>query len=425
MPVSPIKRIEKEFFLQGLYTSRTPIIYFANKTEYVLRIDKPIGQRMVLKAERIIPGLALKQTLDLMFDFMGEIIRFSIKIKSLRYEYIIADIPDFLYKNLDRSYLRTRDGGIKVHFVFQEDRFSLHYPKLADYEDEGTAENEEDFCLQHPEMDPKHLKTLSDQIAGWIMEYASGYKIVIFEKNHPPETVEERLLAGTGKIFYLPSTLESLPETDPYPGGEGEGRLVTGEMLRRHLEGDGADPENLDGAVERFIKQKRDDGFLSDAWVPIPFREYIIGYIHTWIKEQGKAPFSHETIETLYQFAKLLAHSFRLNGYFNSGKLENMSAEGQIIDVSVSGVLFTYPRSRLPSDMAEGGELSMILETPARTINASARIARRWQNEGKDYFGCTFLDMEADDMRYLFEYLYGKPPNNEDRDKDKFLAGKV
>jgi hypothetical protein len=424
MPAFPIKRIEKEFFLQGLYTSRTPIIYFADKTEYILRIDKPVRQQLVLKAEHLIPGIAPKQTLSLMFDFMGEIIRFSIEVKTLRYEYITADIPDFLYKNLDRSYLRTMDGSIKVQFVFREDRLSLQYPKLTDYTGEETAENEDNFCPSNSEMNPKNLKALSDQIADWIMQYASGYKVVIFEKNHPPETVEERLLAGTGKIFYLPSTLGGLPETDSYPPPPPI-RLITGEMLRRHLEGDGVAPEKLDEEAGRFIKQKRDDGFLSDAWAPIPFREYIVGYIHMWIKEPGKAPFSYETIETLYQFGKLLAHSFRLNGYFNSGKPKNVSAEGQIIDVSVSGVLFAYPRSQLPVDMIPNGELSVILTTPARTINAAARIARHWQNEAMDYFGCAFLDMDADDMRYLFEYLYGKPPSSEDRDKDKFLTGKV
>jgi hypothetical protein len=401
MPAATIKRIEKDFFLQGLYTSRTPIVYFANRTEYFLRIDRPIKHELVLKADRAIPDIQPKQTLDLVFDFIGEIIRFSIKIKTLRYEYITADIPDFLYKNFDRSYLRTKAGSLKIQFIFKESQFSPKTPN----DDSGEAGE------TPKEIDPQSLMNFLNKNAGKILRYASGCTVVVFGKQHPPETIEERLLAGTGKIFYLPSTMDNLPEIDPYP----HAKLITRDMLRRHLEGDGIAAKTVDKEIERLIKQKRDNGFLSDAWIPIPAREYIIGYIHIWIKEQGKIPFSYKMLEILYQCAKC----------FNSGKPKNAPAEGQIIDVSVSGVLFAYPRSRLSVDVVPNGELSVILKTPARTISAAARIARRWQNEAMDYFGCAFLGMKADDMRYLFEYLYGKPPSSEDRDKDKFLTGKV
>jgi hypothetical protein len=38
------------------------------------------------------------------------------------------------------------------------------------------------------------------------------------------------------------------------------------------------------------------------------------------------------------------------------------------------------------------------------------------------YFGCRFLDVAPEDMRFLFEYIYGKPFTDSDA---SFLSGQV
>jgi hypothetical protein len=263
----------------------------------------------------------------------------------------------------------------------------------------------------------KNLTGLIAQLAAWIKGFASGYKLIIF-KDVKPTTTEERIIAETGKSFFLPSTLANLPQADPYP----KKRLITEEMFRRYLESTGVSPAYLDDAIIRFIKAKYDSGFFSDAWVPILFQEYVVGYIHTWIGKEGKIPFNYETIDTLYQFAKILAFSLKENGYFDSGRIKNEPFQGKVIDISASGLLFAYPHSPLSAALFPDCELAVRLSASKRTIHANARIVRKYKDTTMGYFGCRFLDMAPEDMRFLFEFIYGKPFTDSDAN---FLVGQV
>ncbi|MDR2181045.1 MAG: PilZ domain-containing protein [Treponema sp.] len=408
---TPIKRIEKDFLLKALYDEQIPVMYLAGRTEYILKLEKPAKNEVYFAADRPVTGLKPRRKLDLMFDYKGQVIIFSIEASAVKDEHITAPAPEFLYKNLDRSYSRVSSPeDLKVQFTFQGDRFILNYPKAQEYETGELGEWMKDF-------DPRNLQNLIDQMAAWIRGFASGYKMIIF-RDKKPSTTEERIVAETGKTLYLPSTLANFPQNDPYP----KKRLITEELFRRYLESTGVSPAYLDDAVNRFIKQKFDAGFFSDAWVPLLFQEYVIGYIHIWIDKEGKLPFDYNVIETLYQFSKVLTLSLKLNGYFQHGRIKNEPFEGKVVDISASGLLFSYPHSALSPALLPDSELAVRLQAPRRTIRATAKIARRYKDNALGYFGCRFLDMAPEDMRFLFEYLYGKPFTDSD---GSFITGSV
>ncbi|MDR2072524.1 MAG: PilZ domain-containing protein [Spirochaetaceae bacterium] len=408
---TPIKRIEKDFLLKVLYDEQIPVMYLNGRTEYILYMEKPAKSEVYFRADRPIAGLKPRKKLDLLFDYKSQVIIFSIEVSAVKDEHVIAQAPEYLYKNLDRSYSRVSSPEeLKVQFTFQGDRFALPYPKVQEYESGEIG----DWMSK---VDPKNLQGIIDQMAAWIRGYASGYKMVIF-KDIKPQTIEERIVAETGKALYLPSTLAHLPQSDPNP----KKRLITEEMFRRYLESTGVDPLYLDDAVNRFIKQKFDGGFFSDAWVPILFQEYVIGYVHVWINKEGKLPFDYNVIEILYQFAKVLAFSLKINGYFDKGRIKNEPFEGKIADISASGLLFTYPHSGLSSALLPDSELAVRLFAPKRTIKAIAKIVRRYKDNALGYFGCRFLNMAPEDMRFLFEYLYGKPFTDS---SGSFVSGQV
>jgi hypothetical protein len=179
---------------------------------------------------------------------------------------------------------------------------------------------------------------------------------------------------------------------------------------------------HLQEVLDRFIKSKFDIGILSDIWVPILFREYVIGYIHAWINQKGIPPFNFSTIDTLYQFAHVYAFSIKTNGYFDAGKLKNEPLSGKIIDISASGMLFAYPHSSLSVPLTPESELAIKMTAPNRTIRCNAKIVRQYTDSSIGYFGCRFLDMAPEDMRFLFECIYGKPLTDSDA---AFLSGQV
>jgi hypothetical protein len=231
--------------------------------------------------------------------------------------------------------------------------------------------------------------------------------------------MEERVVSETGKTLFIPSTVGFLPKVDPYP----KKRVITEDIFKRYLETTGIGKNFLDENISRILKNKFDDGIFSDAWVPILFHEYVIGYIHIWIDKQGKLPFDFSVLDNVYQYAKVLAFALKENGYFDHGKVNNEAFEGKVLDISASGLLFAYPLgASLAATLLIDAELTVTIEAPNRTINVVAKIVRRFKDKSASYFGCRFTNMEPEDMRFLFEHLYGRQIDDTDT---AFLAGQV
>jgi hypothetical protein len=408
---TPIKRIEKEFFLKVLYDEQLPIIYLRNRTEYVLRVEQPVKDKIFLVSDRPIPNIKSREKINLIFDYKEKIITFTVETRALRENHITAMVPEFMYKNLGRSHSRVATPpDLRVQLTFQGDRYSLSFPKITDFDSGEITEFME-------KLNPPDLNGLIAQISAWIKTFANGFKLVIF-KDAQPTTAEEKILAETGKAIYLPSTLGTLPSADPFP----KNRLVTDDILKRYLESSGVQEQHLDEAAAQFIHSKFEGGIFSDAWVPILFQEYVIGYIHVWISKEGLPLLNYDIMDILWQFARVLAFSLKINGYFDSGRLGNEPFIGNVIDISASGLLFAYPLSDLANVLQPDMELSIKLSSPKREIDATAQIVRQYSDSTTSYFGCRFMDIAPEDIRFLFEFIYGKPFTDEDA---YFLTGHV
>ncbi|MCL2128117.1 MAG: PilZ domain-containing protein [Treponema sp.] len=408
---TPVKLIEKEFLLKALYEERIPIIFLFDRFEYILHLERPVKDTMFFRSEQLIGKLKTRSRMEMIFNYRGKVIVFNVELMNISEDELTCTVPDFLYKNLDRSYSRVNiPSEMQVQFTFHGDRYNLSFPKITDY-DTG------DFGEFFENIDPKNLSGLIDQMAAWIKTCASGYRLVIY-KDTRPTTVEERVISELGKTLFLPSTRGSFPQDDPYP----RKRIITGEIFKRYLEGTGVGNAFVGSACDRFIKAKADSGIFSDAWIPIHFQDYVIGYIHIWISDRGLPSFDYSVVDTLYQFAKVLSYSLKINGYFEQGKVKTDTFEGKVIDISASGLLFAYPHSDLSSALQPDSELMIKLITPECTIMSKGVIVRGFRDSTLGYYGCQFREMELENLRYLFEYIYGKPFTEFDA---SFLAGQV
>ena len=408
---TPIKRIEKDFFLRALYDEQIPVVYIKGQTQHSLMVEKTEKDELCFKLARNMGELNIGDKLDLIFDFRGQIITFPALITSITERHIFTSQPEFLYKNLDRSFSRvSAPPDLHVQFNFTDDRYSLSYPKINEFE----REEEGDFLNS---LDPSNLTELINQMEVFISGFATGYKMVIF-KDVKPSSTEERVLAETGRAIFIPSTKGNLPVEDPFP----KKRLVTEEIFKQFLKNSGIEQHSIDDISAKFIQHKLESGIVSDLWVPILFQEYVVGYIRAWIGDDEMRPFDYEEIESLYQFAKILAYSLKINNYFEAGKIQLDPFEGRIIDISASGLLFSYPVSEISDSLLFDTELSVDLNTPQRTVKTKIRIVRKFNDKFREYFGCIFVNMQPEDLRFLFEYIYGKPFTDKDA---AFLAGQV
>jgi c-di-GMP-binding flagellar brake protein YcgR len=409
---TPVGRIEKEFLFKALFEEKLPIMYVKDRTEYVFTLNEQASSELVFRPDRSLGKLKPRSKLALLFDYRGQVIDFTVEILAQKDDLIYCSAPDKLHKNLDRNYLRVdAPSDLKILFTFRGDRYNLTFPKIPEYENIAA----EDLVRN---LDPRNLSGLIKQIASMLNNFADGYKIINF-KDKKPETMEERILSETGKTLFIPSTVGFLPKTDPYP----KKRIITEELFKRYLETTGVGTTFLDENIQRFLKNKFNDGIYSDAWVPILFHEYVIGYIRIWIDKQGKLPFDFSVLDNVYQYAKVLAFALKENGYFEHGKVKNQPFEGRVLDISASGLLFAAPLGApLLSTLLVDAELTVTVEAPNRKVNVVARIVRRFKDKSASYFGCRFMNMEPEDMRFLFEHLYGRQIDNADA---SFLSGQV
>jgi len=408
----PTGRIESEFYFKVLFYDKLPLKYIKDRVEYNLFLAQPVHEEMVLRTGKPIGNLKPRAKISLLFNYRGQSVDFTSEIIRVSDELITCKVPEKLHKNLDRNFLRVDvPSDIKVLFTFRGDRYNLSFPKVMEYEDVS----EKDLFRSY---NSRNLSELIGQFTNMVKSSSDGYKIINF-KDKRPETTEEKIVSETGKALYLPSTVGRLPATDPYP----KKRIITEEIFKRYLEGTGAEIDYLDETCARFIRNKFNDGIYSDAWVPILFHEYVVGYIHIWIDKEGRMPFDYTMLDSLFQFSKVLAFSLKENGYFETGKVENEPFEGEVLDISVSGLLFACPQSfGVASQLLVDSELTVSIVAPNRTINVVAKIVRRFTDEAIVYFGCRFTGMVPEDTRFLFEYLYGRQIDDAD---SAFLSGQV
>jgi len=402
-----IKNLEKEYLLKVLFDKQIPIKHIKDRTEYLYYLEKQVKNEMVLRSKYLTDKPQIKSELDFTFDYQGKAVAFTVKVIRVKEQEITCTIPDALYKDLDRSFSRVGiPKDIQVQFTHLDDRYDLSFPRLITYES-----NFEEFLEN---IDPKNLSGLVKQMAGWIKKHAGNYKLVLFRKNKPSK-MEECAIAETGKILFLPSTEGSFPETDPFPRKQ----IITEDIFKIYLEKTGVREALIDKIYARFIKDKADSGIFSDAWVPIIFHEYVIGYIHIWIDSKEKPPLDFKVIDTMYRFAKVLAYSLQIHGYFEDGKIKNEAFKGNVIDISASGLLFAYPFSKFASTLLPDSYLSVKITAGQRSISAKVKIIRRLKDSTFNYFGCRFEDMPEEDFHFLFELIYGKPFTDTDK---KFFA---
>jgi hypothetical protein len=407
-----VQQIEKDLFLKVLYDEQTPLVCLRSRQEYTLVMDKPAGSELSLKAKRPIPDLNPHKKLPLTADLGGAALAFSIEIISVKNAHILAKAPKYIYKNLERACSRIPGpANLDLRLSHARERYVLDCPKTPVFQAPDAVSA---FVRR---MNPRSFTGLTARIGAWIKGFAAGYKIILF-KNAKPASVEERLLARTGKTLYLPSTRGEFPRTDPFP----QGRIITEAVFREFLESAGTEPDALDRAVSGFLREKAEAGIRAEAYVPILFYEYAAGCLYVWSGGEEKRPFDNGVLSLLFQFASALSFSLKENGYFESGRLNGKPLKGKIADISASGLGFTSPPGAWTSALEPGDELAVKLTVPGRTVECGAAVVRRFRDGLLSCFGCRFTGMTPDDLRFLFEFLYGKPFTGGDA---AFIAGQV
>jgi hypothetical protein len=409
-----IQRIEKDFLLGMLRYREIPIKCYAVKNEYVFIIQAIHEEQIIFKSQNDLSVFRKNMKIDLKFSVQSvltPIISFSVYICSVGDHYLITTVPEYLYKNLQRSYSRVPQPP-DLNIIIKKDGFyyDLDYEKLNTTDTLTPENNPQDVSKEN-------IDTQMDINLDWIKQKADGYKLVLF-KDQPPVSIEEKAVGKLGKILYI-----SMPDGGFISEPDNTmGLFFTENSLREFLVNSGMNHDVAGEKILEILRERAVQGICSDCFIPVVFLSYIVGYVHIWVYEGGNVPLTITMIEKIRQFTSIIAFFLEHEHFFEEGKKRLPSFNPKLLDISASGFLFALDLNKAKAAYVLNDTFSVKITISDRVIQCKAVIARDYTERKYAFYGCKFVDMELEDIRFLFESIYGKPFTDKDLE---FITGSV
>lgn len=402
-----IGRIEREFILTSITDKHIPIYLHGQKSRQQGLVevfdDKTVTMKSTLETW---DGFEVGHKIRVFFNYYGHTMTFDSKCESVENDTITVQYPATIVKNLERKYERVAPPeGIELSFVFKGTKVALEFPKSEEYEPVNKPEFSEDFEINN-------ISELINVFRGKLDILVSENKIVMF-RDKMPESFEERLVARFGRSLFLPTTEMGFPDEEPLT----ECRVITRDMMYAMFKDIGVQDHNLPVKLAIYLKNKYEDGINSEVYCPILYHEYAIGYIYIANKGNRRNQINEDLLDFLCQFAKVLSYSLKLHGYFKGNQPEELSFDATVVDISASGLLFVHSSRDLSENLVLYSDFTLILKVGPRTIKITSRLMRKFNEAGLSYYGVLFLEIEPEDFRFLFDFVYGRQFSREDAEK--------
>lgn len=398
-----LKRIEKEFILASARDDKVPFLLIAGSGEWPCFITAISSEGLTFSHAMPLRLLKRSQVYEFRFVYRQQPMAFRARVLEVRDSSVVSEMPEAVYKNLGRRYSRRAPPTeLEVAVSFKGDRYHLSFPTTREFETVTEPERDSAF-------DPHDIKALVREFNERASEFATERAVRMFKDRHP-ETLEERIIVRTGKIYYLPSAAGGLPVVDPYVSP----RIITRDIFADFIREEDMREDLVADEVQRFERNKKASGVFSEMMIPLLFQEYVIGYVYLVNTQAGRPPFDLPILETFHQFAKVLAYSLKMNGYFRSAPKKARDFSADVIDISAGGLLFSNTSRDLSTSLLPGSEMELSIKAKGRTVKALAKVKRVYRDATRSYFGMEYAQFAPEDFRFLFESLYGRDFTDED-----------
>lgn len=392
-----LRKIEKEFVLNSARDGKLRFLLLAGSGEWPCEIRSISEEELTLTHSIPLRLLRRNQVYEFRFVYREQPMAFRSKILDVRESSLRIEMPETVYKNLGRRYSRRSPPvEMSVSFSFRGDRYELSFPKSREYDPVSEPEPDSTF-------DPSDIRALIHDFNERASEFANEKAIRMF-KDRKPVTLEEKIIVRTGKIYYLPTAIGGLPLTDPYV----QPRIITRDIFEDFLREQGTREDLIEDELVRFERDKKNSGILSELMIPLLFQEYVIGYVWLANSEAGRAPFDLSVLETFQQFAKVLAYSLKMNGYFRNAPKRSDDYSAELIDISAGGLLFSNAGRELTTSLLPGSNISLSITSKGRVVKTSGLVRRVYRDASRGYYAVEYVQMAPEDFRFLFETLYGR-----------------
>lgn len=389
-----IKRIEKEFILKNLQEQRTPIEVHVGPERLQAFVEKLDEERLWLRlADEIFPE-DLKEITGF-FRFRNNPMTFSTRVIEVQDDLAEVAQPSELFRDLSRSFERIKaPRDVSVSFLFKGQQVKMDYPDSDQYEpvdDPGVASG----------FDPSRISELLKAFRERAARFATENKIVMF-RERTPATFQEKLIARSGKILVLPFYAAEAQ----IRSADIRERILTQDEIIALKGEEGEDMFSVLEQIGKIVESNRSRRLWHELYCPILYRQYVVGYMYLIRTDADQERFEPAVFDFVVQFGRVLAYSLKVNGYFKADPQVDEFGAAELIDISGSGLLFSYPPDG--PDILLYTDLELKVRLGETSIPVRGRVMRKYNDSGRVYIAIQFIQLDPDDMETLFQHIYGE-----------------
>lgn len=404
-----VGRIVKEFVFKSLIEQNVELNIHGQRKEMAGSVLDIRDEYLEVEIRSGHPDLfSVNENVQVYFFFQNNYHTFESVILEKGQGRIKLFHPEGVYKNPQRKNERVRiSDRAEVFFTIKGQKVELNFPRSNRY-----TELSPEVINSRIDFDYSSIKSLYKNFREKTMDEVSEARIVMMREK-VLDKYEEKVMAATGKMLWIPSTEEDFPTSDPYP----DERLITRRDLVKYEEALDRPPHVITSKLGNILYEKQKKQIHSELFCPILYDLYLVGYVYLCNKEDRKEKISKDLLEYTYDFSRVLGYSLHLTGYFTSDDSMERRYEAPIIDISASGLLFAHPRADLFDNLLIHTDMEVTVRFPERTMVIGSRVRRKFQDAERCYFGIQFLGISQEDLNFLFEKLYAKPYSIEEENK--------
>jgi len=404
-----VGRIVKEFVFKSLIEQNVELNIHGQRKEIAGSILEIKDEYLDVEIRSGDPNLfSVDESVQVYFLFQNNYHTFESVILEQSEDRVKLVHPEGVYKNPQRKNERVRiSDRAEVFFTIKGQKVELNFPRSNRY-----TELSPEVLNSRIDFDYSSIKSLYQNFREKTQDEVSEARIIMMREK-VLDKYEEKVMAATGKMLWIPSTEEDFPVNDPYP----DERLITRRDLVKYEEALDRPPHVITSKLGNILYEKQKKQIHSELFCPILYDLYLVGYVYLCNREDRKEKISKDLLEYAYDFSRVLGYSLRLTGYFTSNESMERRYEAPIIDISASGLLFAHPRAGLSDNLLIHTDMEITVRFPERTMVIGSRVRRKFQDAERCYFGVQFLEVSQEDLNFLFEKLYSKPYSIEEENK--------
>lgn len=388
---SEIKRVEREFILKSLMERGTPLEVHLGSERLRVVLDSYTEDRIVFSVDD--ERVPTRGEMQVFFRFRNNAMTFTGSVLESGAGRRVVAMPEGVYRDLARSFERIQaPEGVSVSFLHKGQQVRLNYPDSEMYEsvEEPTAD---------PGFDPMRIDNLVAEFRQRSSRYASESRIVMF-RGREPQTFAERVVATTGRMLPLPLEVEGNLSL------EVNERLLTQDALVGQQIDAGGDMFEVLGRIGRATEAANEKGIRQELYCPVLYNQYVVGYLYLGLRGEDEERIEAGAFDFALQFSRILAYSLKANGYFKPAANTSEFEGAQLIDISGSGLLFSFVSDG--ASILLYTDLELRIDVDEHQIPSRGRVMRKWQDHERTYIAVQFIQLDPDDMEILMLRIYGE-----------------